>query len=80
MPGVAYVDVDLLTSISGTEADMEEQLAKLAKSTAGANPVPPEQPIAAHLAGRDAQGQIHAAQLAFLSPALPQMLMLEVIA
>ena len=56
------------------------KLAKLAQSTAGANPVPPEQPIAANLAGRDAQGQIHAAQLAFLSPALPQTLMLEVIA
>ena len=83
VPGVAFVDVDLLAGVSGadiaTAADLEAKLKELAQSTTGANPVPPEQPIAANLARRDSTGEIHAAQLAFLSPALPQTLMLEVI-
>jgi hypothetical protein len=88
VPGVEYVDVDLLDSISETEATdptlLAQKLAELSGSSDGATGVltnsgqqeRPRQQIAVDLAHVGRDGQVYPAQFAFLSPDLPDTLVL----
>ncbi|HEY9738803.1 MAG TPA: putative baseplate assembly protein [Trichocoleus sp.] len=93
VPGVDYVDVDILDSVSETEAENPETLAKkllqlaqparpsqaAADSPETAPPAQPRPRILANLASvAEAEGlPIRPAQLAILSPNLPETLKLE---
>jgi hypothetical protein len=88
VPGVEYVDVDLLDSISETEATDATLLAEKLKELAGSGGSPtgaprksgkeerPKQHIPVELAHLGTDGTLYPAQLAFLSPDLPDTLIL----
>jgi predicted phage baseplate assembly protein len=83
--GVAYVDLDVLDSISESEAKDGEKLKKKLAELAGTNETPqtgdgkpPKQRITVKMVGeKDDQGIIKQAQLAILSPKVPSTLNLE---
>lgn len=78
VPGVTYVDVDVLATISETEAKSEDQLAEKLEMLAPPTSERPDQRITVELARRDKNtGERLPAQLAFLSPDLPDTLVLQ---
>ncbi|MDZ8188787.1 MAG: putative baseplate assembly protein [Nostoc sp. ChiSLP02] len=86
VPGVDYVDVDILDSVSETEVQNPDilnqklqQLAKLGMSSGdGQLPVQPKQRIPVDLAVFDSTtNQLFPAQLAILSPQVPDTLILK---
>ncbi|MCC5626058.1 hypothetical protein [Nostoc sp. CHAB 5715] len=86
VPGVDYVDVDILDSVSETEAQNPDilnkklqQLAKLGMSRGdGQLPVQPKQRIPVNLAVFDSTiNQLFPAQLAILSPQVPDTLIMK---
>ena len=78
--GVSYVDVDLLESISETEAKVEESLeAKMETLAGGGDPDQPKPRIPVHLARPDPdnKGNRLSAQIAFLNPDIPDTIILK---
>ncbi len=80
VPGVDYVDVDLLETVAESDTEdanrLKQRLEEISKAAASKQP---RQHIPVALGHIDRQGIIRKAQLAFLNPALPDTLLLSAI-
>jgi hypothetical protein len=76
VPGVVYSDIDLLDTISEDEADDPEVKLKGKFETLASGQSKPKPRIIAHLARLDKNG-IQPAELIFLTPEIPETLILE---